>query len=59
MPMYRIWLVIVLLALSVVPTWARGVAGHATMHRLGSNLRQHHPVKPVAVPEHPPAPVPN
>jgi hypothetical protein len=40
--MYRIFMVVALLALSAMPTWARGATGQGTMHRLGSNLRHRH-----------------
>jgi hypothetical protein len=46
--MYKTVLAVALLVLSATPTWSRGVAGHATMHRLGSNLRHHHATTPAA-----------
>jgi hypothetical protein len=40
--MYRTLLAVILLVVSVAPTWARGAPSLATMHRLGSSLRHHH-----------------
>ena len=40
--MYRLLLILMLVVVSAMPALARGVAGHGTMHRLGSNLRHHH-----------------
>jgi hypothetical protein len=39
--MYRIAMIVALLALAAPPVWARSASGHATMHRVGSYHRHH------------------